>query len=161
MKLEIGSGKHSRRGYEHLDIDRNAPHVEYIGPAWNVPTKDNIFEEIYARHFLEHLSPEEADDTIIEWRRVLRVDGIIHVIVPNLEFHAKQLLMKGNSKFVNGSNFRHAMAAFFGWQGRGDNHYHYWGYTPKSLVELFDKHGFKNTKLIKCRECDIEIKVQK
>jgi len=161
MKLEIGSGKKPREGYQHLDIDPKALHVEYPYPAWKIPEEADTFEEIYARHFLEHLTPDLAIITLKEWRRVLMPKGIIHVIVPNLEFHAKQLLMPGKSPFVKASNFEHAMAAFFGWQRKGENYYHYWGYTSKSLVEFFNVNGFKVTELINCRECDIELKATK
>jgi predicted SAM-dependent methyltransferase len=156
VKLEIGSGRHPKDGYVHLDIDISLPHLEYVCPAWEVPEKDFVFTEIYARHVLEHFTLEQAILAVREWHRLLQVTGTVCVIVPNLGFHARQLTMEGKSEFVNDTNVNHAMAGFYGWQGRGEAHYHRWGYTEQSLKSLFMKNKFDNVIICPCRECDIE-----
>ena len=153
MKLEVGAGKNPKDGYEHLDL-YPGKHIEYVCSSWNTSIEDNTVTEIYARHFFEHLDKDEAIKTIIEWKRILSKNGVINLIVPNIIYHAQQLLMPGKSKFVNISNFEHGLAGFYGWSAGGMQHK--MGYTKETLRQLFESFGFVvhfNT----CRECDIDI----
>jgi len=84
-------------------------------PAWELPLQSQTVEEIYSRHFFEHLTPSEADRTLIEWRRVLKLDGKIRMIIPNLLYHCKQIFIEGQSEFVKESNFNHALYSIYGW----------------------------------------------
>ena len=157
-KLEIGGGPKPREGYEQLDVV-SRPHVDYVGHAWKIPTADNSFSEVYGRHVFEHFSPYYAGKALEEFKRVLISGGRLHLIIPNLLFHMKQLTMPGMSEYVPMTNFDHALSSIYGHQTVHPNEpemCHKWGYTPTSLVKLLLERGFK-AKLIDCRECDIEI----
>ena len=157
-KLEIGGGPDPQRGYKQLDVV-SRPHVDYVGHAWKIPTADNSFSEVYGRHVFEHFSPYEAGKALEEFKRVLISGGKLHLIMPNLLFHMKQLTMPGMSKYVPMTNLDHALSSIYGHQTVHPNEpemCHKWGYTPASLAKLLLDHGFK-AKLIECRECDIEI----
>jgi predicted SAM-dependent methyltransferase len=134
MKLHVGCGPKKLDGYRHQDVLAYG-HVDYVSPAWSNPEPNETFDEVYARHLLEHLYPWEASRTLTEWHRILKPDGILHLLVPDLEFHCRQLTMEGPSP-INPeiSNFDHAMAGFYGWV-KEDQLYmaHRWGYTRKTL----------------------------
>lgn len=159
IKLDVGGGRNPEPGFKILDIEQR-PGVDYVCPAWDTPLEDNSVSEIRARHFLEHLSLAEAKSTLKEWLRILVPDGFATVTVPNILYHARQLTMSGQSKFVPHSNYEHAMAGFYGWQKHGDTMAHKWGYTPSSLIELVTESGFDVARL-PARECDIIVHARK
>jgi predicted SAM-dependent methyltransferase len=49
-----------------------------------LPFRDNTFSAIYASHVLEHLYRDEAQRLLLECKRVLRSDGVIRLVVPDL-----------------------------------------------------------------------------
>lgn len=159
-KLHVGCGKINLRGYESLDVI-SYPHITYNCSASVIPCEDKRFSEVYSRHFLEHLDWWDAIVVVKEWRRVLSDDGVVICIVPNLEFHAKQLFMEGNSAYVKKTNLEHAIASFYGWSDRKHPYMaHRFGYTPKTLAKLFDSNGFISTTECK-REHEITLSANK
>jgi predicted SAM-dependent methyltransferase len=93
-------------------------------------------DEIYSRHMLEHLDPNDARRALRAWAHVLRPGGLLHLIMPDLEFHCRQFLGLTRSDFPDQHD--HAMAGFFGWrcEDRGGDREdaHRWGYTFDSLA---------------------------
>jgi SAM-dependent methyltransferase len=83
LRVEIGGGAFPTRGYVHVDYDRRAQHLEYLAPAWKLPFADGSVAEILAVHVLEHVHPTRLRQTLGEWRRVLRPDGVVWIHVPN------------------------------------------------------------------------------
>jgi predicted SAM-dependent methyltransferase len=165
MKLHIGCGKRFIEGYKHLDI-LDFDHIDYQCPAWDICEKDDSFEEIYSRHFFEHLNPFEVKQTLTEWRRVLKPGGIIHMVLPNIEYHCKQLYMPGRSPFLpNISNYEHAIRSIYGWVDNTDENLshmeHKWGYTRVTLTKTLNTYGFKNVRFLPCRECDLDVIAEK
>lgn len=146
--VEVGSGESPKSGYIHCDII-HSDHVEYVCNAWAIPFKPESVDEIYARHMLEHLTYKEAKRTLKHWLCVLKINGCIDLIVPDLKKHIEQFFKDGYSPYVNFkvSNKEHAMAGFYGWQ---NNNYdiHKWGYTFETLAELLDEIGFSNIRQI-------------
>jgi len=156
MKIEIGPGPKPQHGYTHIDIAAG-PHIENVAPAWSLPVPDGSADEIYARHVFEHFSPAEAERVLLEWKRVLKPGGTVHIILPDLSFHAKQLTMPGQSEFLpHVSNHVHAMSSIYGWQTGNPAWVHKWGYTPATLTALFERHGYR-CEILPCRACDIDL----
>jgi predicted SAM-dependent methyltransferase len=81
--IEIGSGEHPTAGCLHIDVWRDAPHLEATSPAWALPFPDDWAERIVTTHTLEHIEPRLVARTLAEWKRVLRPGGSLHVSVPN------------------------------------------------------------------------------
>ena len=141
MKVEFGCGnKPSKKNYKTCDI-RNLPGIDFVCPAWEidkyVPT--NSVDEIYSRHFFEHLTFAQGERLVKIWFKILKPSGICKIIVPNLEFHLQQFLTK--------TNLDHARAGLWGWQRESDNSnwdLHKSGYDEESLMILFLKNGFIN-----------------
>jgi len=160
MKLDVGCGSSCRQGYFGVDIDPLSG-AYFVCNAWEIPIADHLVDEIYARHFWEHLNPCMARKTLVEWKRILRPTGKVRLIFPDLEYHCGQIFWPGKSEFVDAPNFDHALAAFFGWTA-GDNPNpfmeHKWGYTRKSLKEFVVSFGFMPI-FLPCRACDIDVEM--
>lgn len=91
-KLEIGSGNRPQEGFEHLDINPNCPHLEYIAAMDAIPIKDDIFDEVHAIHVIEHQSWRDAKKILSEWIRVTKPGGFVYIATPNLKFIAQKYL---------------------------------------------------------------------
>lgn len=149
IRLNIGCGEGRRRGYIGVDArpDRG---VDHVAMAWDLSAwPSGTVTEIYCRHTLEHLDPADARRAIAAWHAALRPGGIVHVIVPDLIFHARQLLGEVTSWNDDpAANFEHAIKSIYGWRaphrgGDGEDA-HRWGYTWDSLRELLNEAGFND-----------------
>jgi SAM-dependent methyltransferase len=81
LKINIGSGP--TRFDEWLNLDRNeADKPDYVSDFRQLPFESNSVDAIFASHVLEHTTLKE--DVLKEWERVLKVDGIISIAVPDL-----------------------------------------------------------------------------
>lgn len=91
MKLNVGSGGSPLEGYVNLDM-AESPGVDVLARAPSLPFLDGAFEEIYAGHFLEHLTPYEAAEFIVECRRCLEDSGRLALVVPDTRLVMKRWL---------------------------------------------------------------------
>lgn len=80
IKLDVGCGAQHTEGWIGVDLDPRygAVHAD----ADKLPWGDGEVDELYSSHLLEHTP--DADVTLREWHRVLRVGGRLIVRVPNL-----------------------------------------------------------------------------
>ena len=148
MMLHIGCGNVGLLEFTNIDC-RQTEATDIVANAWDLHeiASDSV-EYIYSRHMLEHLSNSDAALALLEWRRVLQVGGIVHIVVPNLLFHARQLLGFLEER-QTADDEAHAMAGFYGWQN--DSHggmqedLHRWGYTHESLARLLKSCGLTPT----------------
>jgi len=83
LRVEIGSGPFPSPGYVHVDLDRDARHVEHRAAASALPFADGTVEELLAIHILEHVHASALLPTLREWRRVLRPGGFAQIHVPD------------------------------------------------------------------------------
>ncbi len=74
LKIDIGCGKNKKEGYIGIDIDPESK-ADIIASALNMPFGDNSVDEIYSRHMIEHLTPDEAEKFFNEIYRVLKIGG--------------------------------------------------------------------------------------
>jgi len=144
IRLNVGSGSVRREGYMNVDC-RPTPGVDAVSDAWDLAMfADGTVDEIYSRHMLEHLDPNDATRTLQRWHALLRPDGRLRMIVPDVEFHALQLLGGARSSFPDQQ--QHAFAGFWGWrvEARGGSREdaHRWGYTMSTLRAHLTEAGF-------------------
>jgi ubiquinone/menaquinone biosynthesis C-methylase UbiE len=144
LKLNLGCGNKKKPLYINVDVREDAE-PDIVSDAWDLTVFPNdSVDEIYTRHMLEHLDPNDARRSIARWFEILKPGGRLNVIVPDLEFHCRQLL--GEVKSTIGEQQAHAMAGFYGWrdESRGGNREdaHRWGYTAITLRDLLTRHGF-------------------
>lgn len=157
--IYIGCGEDIREGFMHADI-RKFDHVDYVCKAWELSIHIQDVNHIYSRHMLEHLTNMEAIHTLSDWFKVLKKKGSIRIIVPDMDFHAKQWLeAEWNEEFENDkwSDASHSFASIYGWQEECDPfeevyNQSYWsvhksGYNKKRMKFLLKKIGFKNIEI--------------
>ncbi len=144
-KIEIGSGKKKREGYETCDI-RNIPGVDHICRADELPFENETVDEIYSRHVIEHFTLKEFIETLSEWNRVLKVGGAIYIICPNLLWHLEQILQGTHESFYvkeRGLNDRYwGFGSLFGWQ-QDEYDVHKFGYYFELLRDILADAGFE------------------
>lgn len=144
IKLHIGCADNRLEG--HINIDcRPTKATDLVAPAWDIPQIEaGSVACIYSRHMLEHLDPDDARQALRHWLVLLQRGGRLNVIVPDIEFHARQLLGLASSKLLDQK--RHAFAGFWGWRdvARGGNKEdaHRWGYTYQTLARELERAGF-------------------
>lgn len=150
----MGCGNDVKEGFLHADI-RSLPNVEIVCKAWELSKHEIEIDFIYSRHMLEHLTNYEADRTLRDWYKSLKYNGEIEVIVPDMDFHAKQWLEAEWSDEVlkdKWSDAKHGFAGFWGWQEECDpwsQNYNdsYWsvhksGYNKKRMHWLLNRIGY-------------------
>ena len=92
-------------------------------------------------HLWEHFYLWECDQVIKEWRRLLCVDGVLVLELPNLEKAARNLL--AGYKVPNKHPDQMSMWAIYGDPRSEDPHMnHRWGWTPYTLKEYLEGKGF-------------------
>ena len=85
MKLHLGCGKKYIKGFKHVDL-LDYSHIDYKVSVDNLSfAKDNSVELIYASHVLEHFGRDEYEKVLDEWYRVLKIDGILRIAVPDFK----------------------------------------------------------------------------
>jgi len=149
IRLNFGCGDVALAGYVNIDC-RPTNHTDLVMLAWESgPFPPGTIDEVYSRHMLEHLLLPNAAKTVTNWYQLLKPSGSLHVIVPDMVFHAKQLIGEAHNQTTDPvSNFNHAMAGFYGWheltRGGSVEDAHRWGYTEASLFRLLRDAGFRD-----------------
>jgi len=113
-----------------------------------LPFPPESVDHILCSHFLEHVYPDEAARILEDFRRVLRPDGTLHVIVPNLDYIVRDYVA-GNSgadallqstilSSPHRPTFMFRFLEFLGFEGLK----HRWMYDQKSISERVSAAGF-------------------
>lgn len=137
--IEFGGGDHPRRPHFDQCEVRPLPGVLYCCEAWEINqhvAKDSV-NEIYSRHFFEHLTFAQGRETLMAWHQILAPGGRVEMWIPDMDFHVQQ--------WCHARDLAHARAGFWGWQ-RQDGHGH-WdlhksGYNQQHLGELVTELGY-------------------
>lgn len=83
--LNVGCGGKYHHDWINLDINSNSPDVISWNCLAGIPFPDEKFEIVYHSQVLEHFPKEKAFAFMKECHRVLRKNGMIRVVVPDLE----------------------------------------------------------------------------
>jgi predicted SAM-dependent methyltransferase len=143
-KLHIG-GQVKVQGWEVLNAVPS-PVVDHLGDARDLSRfEDNIFEDIYASHVLEHFDYFNVLDAVLkEWFRVLMPGGRLYVSVPDMDILTELFTLK--DKLTMKERF-HVMRMMFG--GHVDQYdYHLVGLNQEFLVYYLVQAGFINLKRV-------------
>jgi len=150
--LEFGCGDAPRRP-DLLGVDiRALPTVAYVCNAWEIDqhVAPSSMDEIFSRHFFEHLTFEQAAVTLESWKTVLKPGGLVTMIVPDMAFHVQQWLNPARKTTINPngmSDQEWAVSGFWGHQREGA--YDVWdvhksGYDEALLRDFVTEHGYTN-----------------
>jgi len=120
MKLvNLGCGNKYHENWMNFDFKSNNEEVQEFDLNKKLPFKDNTIDVVYSSHVLEHFSKDKAPVFLDECYRILRPEGIIRIVVPDLE-----QLMKNYIKFFDEAK-----------EGNKDSYEKYkW-----TMIELFDQ----------------------
>ena len=117
-KVYVGCGPDERDGFIGCDL-RPLPNVAIACPAWDLSKHAEDLTEIYSRHMLEHLTLAEVDCTLRDWHKALAPGAVVHIVVPNIDFHIEQWQRAEWTEeafAVSRSDARYGHAGFYGWQ---------------------------------------------
>jgi hypothetical protein len=124
LRLDVGCGARVREGHVGVDV-RPLPGVGIVCNAWEIDERvpHKTVHSIYCRHFFEHLTFAQGVRTLLAFHRVLRPQGSLHIIVPDIRYHMGQFL-RATPRSPSAANPRwtgrqHALAGFWGWQHEG------------------------------------------
>jgi SAM-dependent methyltransferase len=83
VNLACGSVFHP--AWRNFDVTPVTPQVKYLDIRRRLPFEDVSVDVCYAAHVLEHLRRTDARALLAECYRVIRKEGIIRLVVPDLE----------------------------------------------------------------------------
>jgi len=144
MKIEFGCGENpTKEGFKTCDI-RDLPGIDYVCPAWEIDNlvEENSVDEIFSRHFFEHLTFQQGEKQLEVWHKILKPGGMCEMMLPNMALHIQQWIERKTDREI-----KHAMAGFWGWQrGEFDDVWdvHKSGYDKDLLTDLVKRKGFVN-----------------
>lgn len=123
-------------------------HAIRSGSALRIPLRSTSASVIYASHMLEHLDRREANRFLAEARRVLQPDGILRLVVPDLEYHLRVYSQGGDADaFMDATDLGRANAGTVRARLKlvliGDRQ-HKWMYDGASLARLVRDAGFRD-----------------
>ncbi|MGE7999170.1 class I SAM-dependent methyltransferase [Lysinibacillus sp. NPDC093190] len=90
--LNVGCGTTFHKAW--VNIDMNGIHKEIINVdiRKGLPFEESSFDVVYSSHVLEHFSLQDASKLLNEIYRVLKPNGIVRIVVPDLEDITKKYL---------------------------------------------------------------------
>lgn len=143
-----------------------------------LPFNSDSVDYIYTSHFLEHLKKFEAERLLEECFRILKKNGVLRVVVPDLELILKRYLERDKDFFVNSLGLKENRNSHtipladilvgmfypesYQYKFTGLNKIktffvrpHLWMYDCESLTNLLKKSGFKTTEKKSFREGNV------
>jgi predicted SAM-dependent methyltransferase len=105
--LNLGCGSRFHPDWTNVDFVSTGEGVIAHNLIQGIPFPDESFDVVYHSHLLEHLPKSQAQPFILECYRVLRPQGILRVVVPDLEEIARTYLKaleqasRGSQEWVN------------------------------------------------------------
>ena len=134
------------------NVEWNRKHkIHFADATKKIPLETNSLECIYTSHMVEHLSRNGVLIFLNEALRILRIDGILRVSVPDLQISINNYLAEGDANnfmeriYVQAptiDNLKEKLKLFFS----GYRH-HQWMYDGQSLSLLMQTSGFRNVKI--------------
>ena len=92
MNIEFGGGENPRKkDYRQIDI-RKIREDDIVCAAWEVEKhiEPNKVQNIYSRHFFEHLTHTQAQRTLDAWYNICVPGAEVTMLVPNMNLHLWQ-----------------------------------------------------------------------
>lgn len=91
--LNLGCGRRFHPAWTNVDFTAMGDEVIGYNLTQGIPFPDASFDVVYHSHLLEHLPKNAAEPFLKECYRILRPQGILRVVVPDLEQIARTYLM--------------------------------------------------------------------
>lgn len=91
-KLNIACGGRYHKDWTNIDFHADSNQVQKVNILGGLPFEKESFDVIYSSHFIEHLSPAQAKFVLKEAYRLLKKEGILRIVVPDLENLCREYL---------------------------------------------------------------------
>ena len=142
-KLHLGCGHRYLKGFIHVDKDE-LPHIDY--PNTDIGDlnmfDDNSIDLIYSCGSFEYYDREEAGPVLLEWKRVLKKNGVLKLSVPNFSS-----IVEVYKKYKNLDGMGILGPLYGKWKIKKDTYiYHRTVYDKDSLTNLLISLGFNSVK---------------
>ena len=84
MKINLGSGRKKKKGYVNVDNWKDS-RADVISDCllYLKQQKNSTVDEIFSRHFFEHVSGEVFGNYLSEFSKCLKSNGVLNFIVPH------------------------------------------------------------------------------
>ena len=157
LTLNVGCGERTFKeypeGYSCINIDeRDLSNVDKIMDVRKLGFSDGYFDYILASDIMEHFPISETANILKEWRRVLKVGGIIELRVPNFREICR--------KYIEGiHDTKLSSWLIFGGQDYSGN-FHYVGFDREWFKSIVEPLGFTEIEY-KDMDNNFEMKVRK
>jgi predicted SAM-dependent methyltransferase len=139
LKLHLGCGPDYKEGYTNVDI-RAEVRADLHADVRQLPLEDAAVDEILARNILEHFPAAETVSVLQEWRRVLRPDGVLTIIVPDIHYWTQQYL----NHIIKSDDFVYRM-----YGGQTSSHdFHYTGFDDPLIRQFCLDAGFGQSNIL-------------
>lgn len=140
-RLNAGCGNDIREAYENVDL-RDVDGVDTQADIRDLPFENERFDFVLAQDVLEHFWDYES--VLQELKRVMKGDGVLCVRVPDWNALADESI-GGEFDFANLEK-----AIYGGHKNPHDVHHRL--FTKRFLKERLLRQGFKDVKVVECRE---------
>lgn len=172
IKINIGSGLSGIAGWHNFD---NSPTITLSripvlnrllkAPAWppdvrrydvrkGLPFADGSVHYIYSSHTFEHFTPSEASAIAKDCFRVLAPEGVLRIVVPDLELIVREYLTDSShlaaQTLLARLSLNHSLQDLI---HPGSNHSQM--FDGKSLMRLFQEAGFEHPRVASFAESAI------
>lgn len=152
LNLACGQKMENKFPFPWLNVDVSGPVADFHCDITKLPSEwDDSFSEVRASHVLEHFFLTDFNDVLRGWIRTLKPNGLIRVIVPNLETVIRELLSGFDfheRKTISLDETTATLAQIYGigydkeetpcqWR-------HRFIFSPSTLRELFERQGCLN-----------------
>ena len=143
MQLHLACGKRYIPGFVHIDIE-DFPHIDYRTSIDKLPMfSDGTVDLIYCCHALPYFDRFQVVAVLTEWRRVLKLGGILRLAVSDFEALVHLYRKTGDLNQILGPLFGRITVQ----TSEGDAViYQRTTYDYKSLEELCLKAGFRSVR---------------
>ncbi len=128
-----------------------------------LPIPDQCCDGVYASHILEHLTLEDFDRALQNTKRMLKPGGIFRLVVPDLEYSAREYvrnLDSGESTASTGFLTSTGLGVSARPAGLRSSFYqalrtsaHLWMWDALSLADALGKHGFGEVRRCEFGDC--------
>lgn len=136
--VNLGCGGRTHPAFINVDA-RPGRQIHVLGAIDKLPRfKDESVDLLYASHCLEHFSHRRIEEILQEWRRVLKVGGVLRLGVPDFD---QVLAMYEHS----GRRIDAIQAVLMGGQDYPLNA-HFATFTKPSLTEQLRHVGFREVR---------------
>jgi predicted SAM-dependent methyltransferase len=101
--LNLGCGNIYHKDWINIDYTSNSSFVKEHNILSGIPFDNDTIDFVYHSHILEHLSKKQGEKFILECYRVLKKEGVIRVVIPDLRTITSEYL-NAIEKYNNNPN---------------------------------------------------------